>query len=70
MHKSFREKITCYVMLCIFAVILIFMLPSYHVVKKMSVGHANENEIYILYFILLKLLIKDSFNPTQVQPSI
>ena len=40
---------------CIFAVILIFLLPADHVVKKMSVSHANENEIYILNFILLKI---------------
>ena len=41
-------------MICIFAVILIWLLPSYHVVDKMSVGHANENEIYIMYFILFE----------------
>ena len=42
-------------LICIFAVILIFLLPSDHVVEKMSVSHANENEIYILYFISLKI---------------
>ena len=42
-------------MICIFAVILIFLLPSDNVVEKMSVSHANENEMYILYFILLKI---------------
>ena len=41
--------------ICIFAVILIFLLPSDHVVEKMSVSHANENEINILYFLLLKI---------------
>ena len=41
-------------MICIFAVILICLLPSDHAVDKMSVGHANENEIYILYFILFE----------------
>ena len=30
-------------MICIFAVILICMLPLDHAVDKMSVGHANEN---------------------------
>ena len=40
--------------ICIFAVILICLLPSDHAVDKMSVGHANENEIYILYFILFE----------------
>jgi hypothetical protein len=29
-------------MMCIFAVILTFLLPSDHVVEKMSVSHANE----------------------------
>ena len=42
-------------MLCIFAVIQIFLLPSDHVVEKMFVSQANENEKYILYFILLKI---------------
>ena len=41
-------------MICIFAVILICMLPSDHAVNKMPVGHANENEIYILHFILFE----------------
>ena len=57
-------------MICIFAVILIFRLPSDYVVEKMSVSHANENEIYNLYFILLKILIIDSYTPPTVQPSI
>ena len=30
-------------MICIFAVILIRLLPLDHAVDKMSVGHANEN---------------------------
>ena len=30
-------------MICIFAVILINLLPSDHAVDKMSLGHANEN---------------------------
>ena len=37
-----------------FAVILICMLPSDHAVDKMAVGHANENEIYILYLRLFE----------------
>ena len=41
-------------MICIFAVILICLLPSDHVIDKMSVGHTNENEMYILYFILFE----------------
>ena len=41
-------------MICIFAVILICLLPSDQAVDKMSVGHANENEINILYFILFE----------------
>ena len=41
-------------MIFIFAVILIFLLPSDHAVDKMSVGQTNENEIYILYFILFE----------------
>ena len=41
-------------MICIFAVILIFLLPLDHAVDKMSVGHANENEIYIPNFILFE----------------
>ena len=39
-------------MICSFAVIL---LPSDHVVEKMSVSHANENEIYNLYLLSLKI---------------
>ena len=54
MHKSFHLERNNHT-ICIFAVILIFLLPSDHVVEKMSVSHANENEIYILYFILLKI---------------
>ena len=30
-------------MICIFAVTVIFLLPSDHVVEKMSVSHANKN---------------------------
>ena len=41
-------------MICIFAVILICLLPSDHAVDKMSVGHTNKNEMYILYFILFE----------------
>ena len=54
MHKSFHLERKNH-MICIFAVILIFLLPSYRVVEKMSVSHANENEIYILCFISLKM---------------
>ena len=39
----------------IFAVILICLLPSDHAVDKISVGHTNENEIYVLYFILFEI---------------
>ena len=41
-------------MMCICAVILICLLPSDHAVDKMSVSHANENEINILNFILFE----------------
>ena len=41
-------------MICFFSVILICLLPSDLAVDKMSVGHANENVIYILYFILFE----------------
>ena len=41
-------------MTCIFAVILICLLPLDHVVDKMPVGHANEKVIYILYFIFFE----------------
>ena len=48
-------------MICIFAVIQIFLLPSDHAVDQMSVSHANEIGIYILQFILFeKKLIVDS----------
>ena len=42
-------------MVCIFSVMRIFLLPSHHVAEKMSLSHANENERYILYFVLLKI---------------
>ena len=38
-------------MICIFAVILIFLLPFDHAEDKMCVGQANEIGIYILYLI-------------------
>ena len=41
-------------MICIFAEILICLLPSDHAVDKMSVGHANTNKLYILYFTLFE----------------
>ena len=37
-------------MICIFAVILIFLLALGHAVDKMCVSHANENGIYFLHF--------------------
>ena len=40
-------------MIYIFAVIVIFLLPSDNAVDKMSVGHTNENGIYI-HFILFQ----------------
>ena len=46
-------------MMWYFAIILICLLPSYHGVEKMSVGHANENEIYIMYFIVYCLKITE-----------
>ena len=54
MHESFHLERKNH-MICIFAFILIFMLPSDHVVEKMSVSPANENEISILYLISLKI---------------
>ena len=42
-------------MVCIFAVILIFLLPSNHVVDKMSVSHANEIWKYIMNLILFQI---------------
>ena len=41
-------------MVCIFAVIYIFLLPSDHVVDKMSVSHANLIWKYIMYLILFE----------------
>ena len=49
---QFREKNN---MICIFAVNMTFLLSSECVVEKMSVSHANENEIYIIYFLSLKI---------------
>ena len=53
MHKSshLEQKNR---MICIFAVILICLLPSDHALDKMSVNHANENGMYILYFTLFE----------------
>ena len=42
-------------MICNFADIRIYLLPSDHAVDKMSVGHVNENEIYLLYFNCLEI---------------
>ena len=47
-------------MVRIFAVVLIFLLPSDHVVDKMSVIHANEIWKYVLYMIF------NSYNPVKV----
>ena len=49
---SFQEKKSNDMYFCSYSD---FLLPSDHVVEKMSASHANENEIYILYFILLKI---------------
>ena len=54
MHTSFNLE-RKNLMICIFAVILIFLLALDHVVEKMSVSHGNENEINTLYFISLKI---------------
>ena len=60
MHKYFHLERKSH-MICIFAVILIFLLASDHVVEKTSVSHTNENR--------WTLLIIDSYNPTKIQPS-
>ena len=58
-------------MICIFAVILIFLLALGHAVDKMCVSHANENGIYFLHFnFFLIWLMIDLPNPTKNQPSI
>ena len=45
-----REKF----LVCIYAVILIFLLPSDHSVNKMSVSHANKLLTFIMYLILFE----------------
>ena len=42
-------------MVCILAVILIFLLPSDHAVDKMSVSHANEIWKHIMNLILFQV---------------
>ena len=50
MHQSVHlERENC--MVCIFAGVLICLLPSDHVVNKMSVSHANETWKYIMNLI-------------------
>ena len=41
-------------MVCMFAVTLIFLLPSDHVVGKVSVSHGNELWKYIMNLIVLE----------------
>ena len=54
LHKSLHlERKKC--MRCIFAVILMFLLPSDHAENKISVNHANEIWKYIMTFILFKI---------------
>ena len=68
MHKSLHMDRKNH-MKCIFAVILIFLWPSDHMVDQMSVSRANW-DIYPVLYLICKLLIIDSYNPTKVQPYI
>ena len=63
LHKSVHLERKNF-LLSIVAFILIFLVPSDHVVDKMCVSHGNEIRKYVMNLILL---ILDSYNPVKDQ---